>query len=147
LKIYNRLRKRKEIEKVTEISEDKFPDILKKEIKKVDLTEVWFQINVDLDSFLYSIPKNRYDFLKVEQEQILGKEFKKWTPEEREDFFWNIRHEARLIDSRSPDPRQWDAFPEDVLTELEKSYAGKRRLKKSSLEDLEKMKRKNDQRK
>jgi hypothetical protein len=40
---------------------------------------VIFVIRVDLDSFLYTIPKNRYDFLKIEEEQVLGKEHKDWT--------------------------------------------------------------------
>jgi hypothetical protein len=145
--MYNRLRRKKQILKITPVDEDQYPDELINKKVNVDITPVLFQINVDLDSFLYTIPKNRYDFLRTEAEMVLGKGYKDWTPEERKNFLWNIRYEATLIDSRSPDPHQWDCFPEEAMTELEKSYARKKRLKRSNLEDLERMKRKNDQRK
>lgn len=143
--IYNRLRRKKKIEKVTEIDQDKFPDELINKKTEPDLMPVIFVIRVDLDSFLYTIPKNRYDFLKVEEEQVLGKEHKDWAKEERESFLWKIRSEARLIDSRSPDPRDFDCMPDEVMTELEKSYA--RRKKRGTLADLEEMKREDDKRK
>jgi hypothetical protein len=143
--MYNRLRRKKKIEKVTEIDQDKFPDELINKKTEPDLMPVIFVIRVNLDSFLYTIPKNRYDFLKVEEEQVLGKEHKDWAKEERESFLWKIRSEARLIDSRSPDPRDFDCMPDEVMTELEKSYA--RRKKRGTLADLEDMRKKNDKRK
>lgn len=145
--IYNRLRRKKKIEKVTEIDQDKFPDELINKKTEPDLMPVIFVIRVDLDSFLYTISKNRYDFLRIEEEQILGKEHKDWTKEEREGFLWKIRSEARLIDSRSPDPKQFECFPDEALTDLEKSYCRKKRLNKTSLEELQEMKKKDDQRK
>jgi len=145
--IYNRLRRKKKIEKVTEIDQDQFPDELISKKTEPDLMPVIFVIRVDLDSFLYTIPKNRYDFLKIEEEQVLGKEHKDWTKEERQSFLWEIRSQAKLISSSSPDPKDFECFPDEALTELEKIYAKRKRLKRSTFEDLEEMKRKNDQRK
>lgn len=143
--MYNRLRRKQKIEKITEVDQDEFPDELINKKTESDLMPVIFVIRVDLDSFLYTISKNRYDFLRIEEEQILGKGYSEWTKEEREAFLWKIRSEARLIDSRNPDPRDFDCMPDEVMTELEKSYA--RRKKRGTLADLEEMKRENDKRK
>lgn len=145
--IYNRLRRRKEIQKVTEIDQDKFTQVLKNETEEAEFTQVWFQINVDLDSFLYSISKNRWNFLVTDQEMIIGRGYRNWTPEERNQFFWEIRYEATLIDQHSPDSKNLEeCFPDDALTENEKMYVPRKRLNRSGLEDLERMKKRNEQR-
>jgi hypothetical protein len=144
--IYNRLRRRKEVEKVTEISEDKFPDVLKNEKISLDIRPVLFQINVDLDSFLYTIPKNRYDFLRTEAEMVLGKSYKDWTVEERKNFLWQIRYEATLIDQHSPNAKDFECMPQEVMTETELRYFRKKKIPEGSLEQLEGMDRKNKRR-
>jgi hypothetical protein len=53
----------------------------------------------------------------------------------------------RLKEFRCPDPKDFECFPDEALTELERSYVRRKRLNRTTLQDLEKMKRENGQRK
>jgi hypothetical protein len=139
--MYNRKRKKKEVERVTSTESGHFPDVLKeKKEPEIDMTPVTFTLNVDLDVFIYSLPRYLLDQCVREEEQRLGKGYKDWNKEENHEFLYNLRWKAKLTDIREMGLDKLQTIPVEAMTESERSryFALKRRHQKiSEMPDVE----------